>query len=88
MPHPANTVPDYVRMSRHEWDLDDDGHEVIEHAVTVETDTTLRLAPNGTGGVEFVAGSGSGLNWEVMVSGTGLVMIDGLGNLMRHEVAY
>ena len=58
MPHPANTVPDYVRMSRHEWDLDDDGHEVIEHAVAVETDTTLRLAPDGAGGVEFAVTTG------------------------------
>jgi hypothetical protein len=30
----------------------------------------------------------STLTWEPMVDGTGLVMLDGLGNIMRHEVAY
>ena len=83
------SVPDYVRLARHEWDLDDDGHEDILSSVTTETDTTLQLAPDGTGGVEWVAGGGTGgLHWEPMLSGTGLVMIDGLGNMMRHEVAY
>lgn len=60
MPHPTPTVPDYVRLARHEWDLDDDGHEVIEHAVAVETDSTLVLAPDGAGGVEFRAESAGG----------------------------
>lgn len=30
----------------------------------------------------------STLWWEPMVDGSGLVMLDGLGNIMRHEVAY
>lgn len=60
MPHPTPTVPDYVRLARHEWDLDDDGHEVIEHAKTVETDDTLVFAPDGLGGIAARAEAGGG----------------------------
>lgn len=55
------TVPDYVRLARHEWDLDDDGHEDILSSVTSETDTTKVLKPDGTGGVEFGAAGSSGV---------------------------
>ncbi len=54
------TVPQEVTLARHAGDLDDDGHEFIERSVTTETDTTLRLAPDGTGGVEWGTGSGGG----------------------------
>ncbi len=53
------TVPQEVTLARHAGDLDDDGHEDILTSVTAETDTTLRLAPDGTGGVEWGTG-GSG----------------------------
>lgn len=33
----------------------------IEDIATAETDTTTRLAPDGAGGVEFVAGGSSGV---------------------------
>lgn len=52
------TVPQKVKLARHPIDLDDDGHEYVELGVTTETDTTLRLAPDGTGGVEWGTGGG------------------------------
>ncbi len=54
------TVPQNVKLARHPIDLDDDGHEFVELGVTTETDTTLRLAPDGSGGVEWGTGGGGG----------------------------
>ncbi len=54
------TVPQEVKLARHGGDLDDDGHEDILLSVTTETDTSLVLAPDGTGGVEFVTPTGGG----------------------------
>jgi hypothetical protein len=54
------TVPQEVALARHATDLDDDGHDAVENLVTVETDTTLVVAPDGAGGVEFRAESGGG----------------------------
>ncbi len=54
------TVPQNVKLARHPIDLDDDGHEYVELGVTTETDTTQVLAPDGTGGVEWVTGSTGG----------------------------
>ncbi len=56
------TVPQNVKLARHPIDLDDDGHEFVELGVTTETDTTLRLAPDGAGGVEWGTG-GSGVSY-------------------------
>ncbi len=63
-----STVPGDVRLAYHVGDLDDAGHEDILSSVTSETDTSLVLAPDGTGGVEFVpsGGSGSGIYFNVL----------------------
>src|SRR4029077_10759949 len=55
------SVPQEVTLARHAGDLNDDGHEFIESSVTTETDTSLRLAPDGGGGVEFVADTPSSI---------------------------
>lgn len=47
------SVPWEVKLTRHEADLDDNGHDAVENLVTAETDTTLVAAPDGAGGVEF-----------------------------------
>jgi hypothetical protein len=52
------TVPQEVALARHAGDLDDDGHDAVENLVTVETDTSLVVAPDGAGGVEFRAETG------------------------------
>jgi uncharacterized hydantoinase/oxoprolinase family protein len=49
------SVPQEVTLARHAADLDDNGHEDILTSVTGETDDTLVLHPDGTGGVEWVA---------------------------------
>ncbi len=54
------TVPQNVKLARHPIDLDDDGHEFVELGVTTETDDTLVLSPDGTGGVEWVAAPSTG----------------------------
>lgn len=52
-----------MRLATHAHDLDADGHdtfasgEVLDLSTT-ETDTTLRLAPDGAGGVEWATTSG------------------------------
>lgn len=52
-----------MRLATHAMDLDADGHdtfasgEVLDLSTT-ETDTTLRLAPDGAGGVEWATMSG------------------------------
>lgn len=98
------TVPGNVRLSRHVGDLDDDGHEDILSSVTTETDTTLRLAPDGAGGVEWGAGSGSSFGsggfdvtpplsialppW-VKPSGSGVITNDAQGRLtILNDTAY
>jgi hypothetical protein len=64
-------VPPEVRLARHAIDLDDDGHDAVENLVTAETDTSLVVAPDGAGGVEFRAEAGSVAgHYEVIVSGT------------------
>lgn len=60
MAGPPPTVPQEVALARHAIDLDDDGHADILASITTETDTTLVLAPDGGGGVEFRAETGGG----------------------------
>lgn len=45
---------------------------------TAETDTSLRLAPDGAGGVEFVAGGGGPSDYVSGASGTGQLVIPGI----------
>lgn len=48
----------------HSGDAGDGGQFAIENLTTAETITTKRLAPDGSGGVEFVAGGGgTDLGW-------------------------
>lgn len=74
------TVPDFVRLARSEVNIDDDGHLDVLTTVTTETDTTLRLAPDGAGGVEFaVTGSGITVKDEGTPLATGATSIDFVG---------
>ncbi len=73
------TVPQNVKLARHPIDLDDDGHEFVELGVTTETDTDLVLAPDGTGGVEWVAGGGDTSNFVTKNDG-GLETVDAHGS--------
>ncbi len=86
------SVPGNVRLSYHVGDLDDDGHDTYAvivadlddlSDVTIASVTTGdRLRYNGSVWVNTT------LTWEPMFDGTGLIMSDGLGNMMRHEVTY
>jgi hypothetical protein len=63
------TIPEEVALARHAIDLDDDGHDAVENLVTVETDTSLVVAPDGAGGVGFRAEAGAGVHYEVLMDG-------------------
>lgn len=53
---PLLTLPDHD----HSGGAGDGGQFAIENLTTGDNDTTKRLAPDGAGGVEFVAGGGGG----------------------------
>jgi hypothetical protein len=66
------TVPQEVALARHAGDLDDDGHDAVENLVTAETDTSLVVAPDGAGGVEFRAETGGGSSLTIKDEGSSL----------------
>lgn len=58
--------------------------DVTHQLQTPETDTTLRLAPDGVGGVEWSSGGGGGIWYPLTVfdptTGNYLPLVDGSGN--------
>ena len=92
-----STVPGDVRLAYHVADIDDDGHHStggvteITDLPTAETDTTLVLAPDGIGGVEWRAETPSGIG-ELLIVDTGastpLIFADILQNEAQDDLLY